>query len=334
MQFDQLKRREFVSLLGGVVAWPTVARGQQQRPTAHIGVFSYLKENDREAKAYIETFLKRLAEFGWSQGSNLRIEYRYTGGNAVLVQQYAAELSVLALDVVLVAGGSHVGPLQQVTRTLPIVFVQVADAVGSGFVESLARPGGNATGFTNFEFDISGKWLELLKQIAPNMTRIAVLRDQRNPSGTAQFGAIQALARTVRMAEVRPVGLQDTSEIERGIIEFAREPNGGLIVTPNGLAIVHRELIINLAAKYKLPAIYPFQFFVQDGGLAAYGPDAADQYRRAAVYVDRILKGAKPGELPVEQSTRLVLSVNLKTARSLGLTIPPTLLATADEVIE
>jgi putative ABC transport system substrate-binding protein len=217
---------------------------------------------------------------------------------------------------------------------LPIVFVQVADAVGSGFVESLARPGGNATGFTNFEFDISGKWLELLKQIAANMTRTAVLRDQRNPAGTAQFGVIQALARTVGVAEVRPVGLQDPSEIERGIIEFAREPNGGLIVTPNGLAIVHRELIINLAARYKLPAIYPFRYFVEGGGLVAYGPDAADQYRRAAVYVDRILKGAKPGELPVEQSTRLELSVNLKTARSLGVTVPAMLLASADEVIE
>jgi putative ABC transport system substrate-binding protein len=329
-----LGRREFITVVGGAVAWPTVARGQQQTRTAHIGVFSYLRENDPEAKVYIEAFLKRLAEFGWSQGSNLRIEYRWTGGDAALIRQYAAELSVLALDVVLVAGGSHVGPLQQVTRMLPIVFVQVADAVGSGFVESLARPGGNATGFTNFEFDISGKWLELLKQIAANMTRTAVLRDQRNPAGTAQFGVIQALARTVGVAEVRPVGLQDPSEIERGIIEFAREPNGGLIVTPNGLAIVHRELIINLAARYKLPAIYPFRYFVEGGGLVAYGPDAADQYRRAAVYVDRILKGAKPGELPVEQSTRLELSVNLKTARSLGVTVPAMLLASADEVIE
>jgi putative tryptophan/tyrosine transport system substrate-binding protein len=240
MQFGQLKRREFLSLLGAATAWPTVARGQQQGRTAHIGVFSYSGENDQQAKVYIETFLKGLAEFGWSQGSNLRIEYRYTGGNAALIRQYATELSALALDVVLVAGGAQVGPLQQVTRTLPIVFVETSDAVGSGFVESLARPGGNATGFTHFEFDISGKWLELLKQIAPNMTRIAVLRDQRNPAGTAQFGAIQALARTVRMAEVRAVGLQDPSEVERGIIEFAREPNGGLIVTPNGLAIVQR----------------------------------------------------------------------------------------------
>jgi ABC-type uncharacterized transport system substrate-binding protein len=329
-----MRRRDFMSLVGGAVAWPTVARGQQLRRPAHIGVFSYSRENDPQAKVYIEAFLKRLAEFGWSQGANLRIEYRWTGGNAALSRQYAAELSVLALDVVLVAGGFQVGQLQQVTHTLPIVFVETSDAVGSGFVESLARPGRDATGFTHFEFDISGKWLELLKQIAPNMTRTAVLRDQRNPAGTAQFGVIQGLARTVGVAEVRPVGLQDQSEIERGIIEFAREPNGGLIVTPNGLAIVHRELIINLAAKYKLPAIYPFQFFVQDGGLVAYGPDVADQYRRAAVYVDRILKGAKPGELPVEQSTRLVLSVNLKTARSLGVTVPAMLLAVADEAIE
>jgi ABC-type uncharacterized transport system substrate-binding protein len=214
------------------------------------------------------------------------------------------------------------------------VFVDVADAVGSGFVESLAHPGGNATGFTHFEFDISGKWLELLKQIAPNMTRIAVLRDARNPAGTAQFGVIQALARTVRVADVRPVGLQDPSEIERGIVEFAREPNGGLIVTANGLAIIHRELIIALAARYKLPAIYPFRHFVEGGGLVAYGPDTADQYRRAAGYVDRILKGAKPGELPVEQSTRLALNLNLRTARSLGMTLPEMLLAQADEVIE
>jgi ABC-type uncharacterized transport system substrate-binding protein len=293
-----MRRRDFMSLIGGAVAWPTVARGQQQRRPAHIGVFSYSRENDPQAKVYIEAFLKRLAEFGWSQGANLRIEYRWTGGNAALSRQYAAELSVLALDMVLVAGGFQVGQLQQVTHTLPIVFVEVSDAVGSGFVESLARPGRNATGFTHFEFDISGKWLELLKQIAPNMTRTAVLRDQRNPAGTAQFGVIQGLARTVGVAEVRPVGLQDQSEIECGIIEFAREPNGGLIVTPNGLAIINRELIINLAAKYKLPAIYPFRYFVEGGGLMAYGPDIADQYRQAAVYVDRILKGAKPGELP------------------------------------
>jgi putative ABC transport system substrate-binding protein len=330
-----MRRRDFISLVASATsAWPVTSRAQQQARTAYIAVFSYLRENDPEAKIYNETFLKRLAELGWSQGHNLRIEYRYTGGNAGLIRQYAAELSGLGVDVVLVAGGSHVGPLQQVTRTLPIVFVQVADAVGAGFVESLSRPGGNATGFTNFEFDISGKWLELLKQLAPNVTRAAVLRDSRNPSGASQFGVIQALARTLGVAEVRPVDLQDPSEIERGIMEFARVPNGGLIVTPNGLAIVHRELIIDLAARYKLPAIYPFRNFIESGGLLAYGPDVPDQYRRAAAYVDRVLKGVKPGELPVEQSTKLDLSLNIKTAKSLGITVPTTLLARADAVIE
>ena len=329
-----MKRRDFIKLVGGAAAtWPVTTRAQQGR-TAYVAVFSYSKENDPEAKFYNETWLKRLAKFGWSQGRNLQIEYRYTGGNADLVQQYAAELAALNPDVVLVAGGRQVGPLQQVTRTLPIVFVQVSDAVGTGFVQSLARPGGNATGFTNFEFDISGKWLELLKQIAPNTTRTAVLRDSRNQAGTAQFGVIQGLARTLGVTEVRPVDLQDPSEIERAIVEFSREPNGGLIVTPNGLAIVHRELIINLAARYKLPAIYPFRFFAESGGLLAYGPDVADQYRRAAAYVDRILKGEKPGELPVEQSTKLDLSLNMKTAKSLGITVPPTLLARVDTVIE
>ena len=238
------------------------------------------------------------------------------------------------MDVVLVAGASHIRPLQQVTRTLPIVFVEVSDAVGAGFVQSLARPGGNATGFTHFEFDISGKWLELLKQIAPNMTHTAVLRDSRNPAGNAQFGVIQALARTHGVAEVRPVDLQGPSEIERAIMEFAREPNGGLITTPNSLAIINRELIIDLAARYKLPAIYPFRFFAESGGLLAYGPDVADQYRRAAAYVDRILKGVKPGELPVEQSTKLDLILNVKTAKALGIEVPAQLLARADEVIE
>jgi putative ABC transport system substrate-binding protein len=330
-----MRRREFITVLGSAAAaWPLAARAQLQERTAHIGVFSYLRERDPEAKIYNEAFLKRLAELGWSQGRNLRIEYRWTGGNAALIRQYVAELAALGLDVVLVAGGSHVGPLQQVTRTLPIVFVQVADAVGAGFVESLARPGGNATGFTNFEFDISGKWLELLKQMAPSMTRIAVLRDPRNPSGAGQFGVIQALARTVGVTEVRAVSLQDPAEIERGIIAFASKPDGGLIVTPNGPAIVHRELIVSLAARYKLPAVYPFRHFVESGGLLAYGPDPVDQYRRAAGYVERILRGVKPGDLPVEQSTRLDLSLNLKTARSLGITVPDSLLASADEVIE
>jgi putative ABC transport system substrate-binding protein len=286
------------------------------------------------AASYNETWLKRLAELGWSSGRNLKIAYRYTGGNADLNRQYAAELAASGVDVVLVAGGAQVRPLQQVTRTLPIVFVEVSDAVGTGLVLSLARPGGNATGFTHFEFDISGKWLELLKQIAPNIPRAAVLRDSRNQAGNAQFGVIQALARMHGMTDVRPVDLQGPSEIERAITEFAREPNGGLITTPNGLAIINRDLILELAAKYKLPAVYPFRLFAESGGLLAYGPDVADQYRRAAGYVDRILKGAKTGDLPVEQSTKVDLSLNLKTAKALGITVPPALLARADEVIE
>jgi len=330
-----MKRREFITLLGGAAAaWPVTSRGQQQGRTAYVAVISYSKENDPAAKSYNEAWLKRLSEFGWSQGRNLKIAYRYTGGNADLIRQYAAELAASDVDVVLVAGASHIRPLQQVTRTLPIVFVEVSDAVGAGFVQSLARPGGNATGFTHFEFDISGKWLELLKQIAPNMTRTAVLRDSRNPAGNAQFGVIQALARTHGVAKVRPVDLQGPSEIERAIMGFAREPNGGLITTPNSLAIINRELIIDLAARYKLPAIYPFRFFAESGGLLAYGPDVADQYRRAAAYVDRILKGVKPGELPVEQSTKLDLILNVKTAKALGIEVPAQLLARADEVIE
>jgi putative ABC transport system substrate-binding protein len=263
----------------------------------------------------------------------LQAAYRWTGGDAVHIHQYAAELVALNPDVILAAGGSHVGPLQQITRTIPIVFVQVADAVGGGFVESLARPGGNATGFTNFEFDISGKWLELLKQISPRMRRTAILRDPVNPSGAGQFGAIQALARALDV-DVSPVNLQDTAQIERRISEFAGRPNGGLIILPNSLAIVHRELIIALAARHGLPAIYPFRYFVTGGGLMSYGPDASDQYRRAADYVDRILKGDKPADLPVQQSTKVALTLNLKTAKELGLEIPPTLLALADEVIE
>jgi len=330
-----MKRREFIALVGGAAAgWPVTSRGQQQGRTAHVAVLSYLKENDPAAKSYNETWLKRLAEFGWSQDRNLKIAYRYTGGNADLTRQYVAALAKSDVEVVLVAGGAQVRVLQQVAPTLPIVFVEVSDAVGTGLVQSLARPGGNATGFTHFEFDISGKWLELLKQIAPNITHVAVLRDSRNQAGNAQFGVIQALARTHGVADVRPVDLQGSSEIERAITEFAREPNAGLIITPNGLAIINRDLIIELAAKYKLPAIYPFRYFAESGGLLAYGPDVADQYLRAAAYVDRILKGAKPSELPVEQSTKVDLSLNMKTTRALGITVPDTLLARANTVFE
>ena len=328
-----MKRREFIALLGGAAAWPLVARAQQPTGMRRIGVLLYLNEQDVESKTYLAAFVKQLSELGWRAGGNLQIDYRWTGGNVARLRQYAAELVALSPDVILAAGGSHVGPLQQLTRTIPIVFVQVADPVGGGFVESLAHPGGNATGFSNFEFDISGKWLELLREIAPHTVRTAVLRDPSNPTGTAQFGAIQALGRALGI-EATPIGLRDAAEIERGIGEFAARSNGGLIITPTGLAIVHRALIIALAERYRLPAVYPFRFFVSDGGLISYGPDAVDQYRRAAGYVDRILKGEKPAGLPVEQSTKVALVINLKTAKALRLEVPATLLARSDEVIE
>jgi putative tryptophan/tyrosine transport system substrate-binding protein len=333
MQFGQLKRREFIAVVGGAAAWPIAAQAQQPAGMRRIGVLLYLNEQDVESKTYLAAFVKQLSELGWRAGGNLQIDYRWTGGNVARLRQYAAELVALSPDVILAAGGSHVGPLQQLTRTIPIVFVQVADPVGGGFVESLAHPGGNATGFSNFEFDISGKWLELLREIAPHTVRMAVLRDPSNPTGTAQFGAIQALGRALGI-DVTPIGLRDAAEIERGIGEFAARSNGGLIITPNGLAIVHRALIIALAERYRLPAVYPFRFFVSDGGLISYGPEAVDQYRRAAGYVDRILKGEKPAGLPVEQSTKVALVINLKTAKALRLEVPATLLARADEVIE
>ena len=328
-----MKRRDFLAFLGGTAAWPLVARAQQPTGMRRIGVLLYLNEQDVESKTYLAAFVKQLSELGWRAGGNLQIDYRWTGGNVARLRQYAAELVALSPDVILAAGGSHVGPLQQLTRTIPIVFVQVADPVGGGFVESLAHPGGNATGFSNFEFDISGKWLELLREIAPHTVRTAVLRDPSNPTGTAQFGAIQALGRALGI-DVTPIGLRDAAEIERGIGEFAARSNGGLIITPTGLAIVHRALIIALAERYRLPAVYPFRFFVSDGGLISYGPDAVDQYRRAAGYVDRILKGEKPAGLPVEQSTKVALVINLKTAKALRLEVPATLLARSDEVIE
>ena len=329
-----MRRRRFITLLGGAaVAWPRVAQAQQAMPMRRVGVFLYHREGDLVSKTYVAAFQNQLVALGWILGNNVQIDVRWTGGNADLILKYAAELAALKPDVILVAGGSHVGKLQQVTRTLPIVFVEVADAVGGGFVESLSHPGGNATGFTNYEYDFSGKWLDLLKQIAPRITRAAFLRDLTNPSGAGQFGVIQALAPSLGV-EVSPVNSRDAGEVEHGLSEFASKPNGGLIVAPNSFAIVNRELIITLADRYKLPAIYPFRYFVSGGGLISYGPDAVDQYRRAAGYVDRILKGEKPATLPVEQSTKVALAVNLKTAHALGLEVPPTLLARADEVIE
>ena len=330
-----MKLRNLTKLVGIIVlAWPIEAHTQQSVGTRHIGVLTYLEENDPQSKIYLDAFVQTLQKLGWTVGRNLRIDNRWAGGNPERARKYAVELVALAPDVILGAGGAiGVAPLQRATHTIPIVFVQVTDAVGAGFVKSLAKPGGNATGFTNFEFDISTKWLELLRQIAPRMTRTAVLRDPNNPNGTAQFGAIQAVAPSLGV-EASPIGLSDAREIEDGLNEFGREPNGGVIVTPNGLAIVHRHLIIRETSRMKLPAIYPFRYFVADGALISYGPDVVDQYRRAAGYVDRILKGQKPADMPVQRSTKVDLVINLKTAKALGLTVPQNLLTSADAVIK
>ena len=310
------------------------AEAQQPATGArHIAALINLEEHDPQAKLYLDAFLQSLQKLGWSVGHNLRIDYRFTGGDPERVRKYAAEVVALAPEVILAVGGSHVGPLQHVTHTIPIVFVQVADPVGGGFVKSLAKPGGNSTGFAVFDFDISTKWLELLKQIAPRTTRIAFLRDPTNPSGPGQFGAIQVVASSFGI-EVSPLGLNDDAEIERGLNEFGREPNGGVIVAPTSLALVHRSLIIAAATRLKLPAIYPFRYFVSDGGLLSYGPDVVDQYRRAAGYVDRILKGQNPADIPVQRSTKVDLVINLKTARALGLTVPRDLLTSADAVVK
>ena len=315
-----------------LLATVSASFAQRTDPTRRIGVLLYLKENDPEGQTYLTAFREGLQKAGWIVGRNLEIEYRWTGGDPRLARKYAAELVALNPQVILTAGGNQVGPLQQVTRNIPIVFVQVADAVGAGLVNSLAKPGGNATGFTNGQFDISAKWLEVLTQISPSMKRVAVLRDAANPSGTGQFGAVQAVAPSFGV-EASPIGLHDTAEIEHGLTAFAQQSNGGVMVMPNGLAIVHRAFIIAQATRLRLPAIYPFRYFVTDGGLISYGPDVVDQYRRAAGYVDRILKGEKPAELPVQQSTKVDLAINLKAAKQIGLTIPPNILARADKVI-
>jgi putative ABC transport system substrate-binding protein len=329
-----MKRRHLMRLVLLVaLVWPIQTLAQVPVGTRRVAVLTYLEENDPQSKIYLDAFVQGLQKLGWTVGRNLTIDARWTGGDAKRARKYAAELVALAPDVILAAGGRMLGPLQGATRTIPIVFVQVSDAVGGGFVKSLAKPGGNATGFTNFEFDISTKWLELLKQIAPRMTRTAVLRDQNNPNGAAQFGAIQAVAPSAGV-EVSPLGLNDAREIEDGLNEFGRAANGGVIVTPSGLGIVHRQLIIRTTARLKLPAIYPFRYFVADGGLISYGPDVVDQYRGAAGYVDRILKGQKAADLPVQRSSKVDLVINMKTARTLGIAVPQNLLSSADAVIK
>ena len=327
-----MKRREFITLLGGAAAWPLAARAQQPDRMRRIGVFMNLASDDAEGQARNAAFLQGLQEAGWAVGRNVRIEYRWGAGDAELFRRYAAELVALAPDVILASGASMYA-LQQVTREVPIVFVQVPDPVGAGIVLSMARPGRNATGFTPFEYGVSAKWLELLKEIAPRVTRAAVVRDPAIPTGTGQLGAIQSVAPSFGV-ELSPVDVRDVREIEGTVAAFARGSNGGLIVTASALAVVHREVIITLATRYKLPAVFFLRSFVTDGGLISYGPDSMDQFRRAAGYVDRILKGEKPADLPVQAPTKYELVINLKTARALGLDVPPTLLARADEVIE
>jgi len=284
-------------------------------------------------QARVTAFRQVLQQLGWTDGRNVRIDIRWAGGNADDSRKYAAELVALAPDVILAVGGSVVGTLLQATRTVPIVFTLTPDPVGAGFVASLARPGGNATGFTSFEYGMSGKWLELLKEIAPRVTSAALLRDPATPQGTGQFGVIQSVAPSLGL-EVNPVDVRDAGEIERAVAAFARRSNGGLIVTGSSSAFVHRDLIITLAARYKLPAVYFIREFVTSGGLISYGPDPIDPVRRAASYVDRILKGEKPADMPVQATTKYELVINLKTAKALGLTVPPSLLARADELIE
>jgi len=329
-----MRRREFITLLSGAAtAWPLAALAQQPGTPRRIGVLIQVAEGDPQARIEVATFLRGLQKLGWSEGHNLRIDTRWGGGDADLIRKYAAELVALAPEVVLAPGGTVVGALQQASRTVPIVFVNVTDPVGRGYVASLAQPVGNATGFTSFEFGMGGKWLEVLKEMAPPVTRAAVLRDPVITAGMGYLAAIHALAPSIGV-QVTPIDVRQTSDIERAVAAFARTPNSGLIVTADPAAIVHREAIIALAARHRLPAVYPYRFFVISGGLISYGLDNIEQYRLAAGYVDRILKGDKPGDLPVQAPTKYELVINLKTAKTLGLEVPPTLLARADEVIE
>jgi putative ABC transport system substrate-binding protein len=328
-----MRRREVITLLGGAVTWPMAARAQQPERIRRIGVLLPATADNTDFQAWVGAFLQGLALLGWTIGRNVQIDTRWAGGNADDIRRHATELAALAPDVILAFGASTVGPLLQATRTVPIVFPAVIDPVGAGLVDSLARPGGNVTGFMVTEYSIGGKWLDLLKQIAPGVTRVAVFRDTTTPTGSALFGVIQTAAPSLGV-EVIPVNMRDAGEIERAITAFARSPNGGLILTASGLAFAHRDLIISLAARHKLPAVYFQRVFPAAGGLISYGADFIDQYRRAAGYIDRILKGEKPADLPVQAPTKYELVINLKTAKALGLTIPPSVLARADEVIE
>jgi putative tryptophan/tyrosine transport system substrate-binding protein len=328
-----MRRREFISLIGGVaVAWPIASRAQQSDRVRVIGSLNILAEDDPEEKLRMAAFKQSLQQLGWTEGSNVRIEERWAGGDAGRVHKYAAELAALAPDVVLTSGSVTMGPVQQAFRTVPVVFVQVVDPVGSGYVDSMARPGGNTTGFTQFEYSLSGKWLELLKEIVPSVTRAAVIRDPTRGPGNAQFAAIQTVAPSLGV-ELTAINALDVQGLERSITAFARSANGGLIVTSGGTGF-HRDVIIPLAARLRLPAVYPYRYYTTEGGLVSYGPNTVDQYRRAAAYVDRILKGEKPADMPVQAPTKYELVINLKTAKALGITVPQSVLSRADEIIE
>jgi putative tryptophan/tyrosine transport system substrate-binding protein len=328
-----MRRRDFILLLGAAPTWPVAVGAQQPERVRHIGVLMTLAAGDQQSQRRIAAFVQGLEKLGWTDGRNMRIDYRWSAANAEDIRKYAVELAALAPDVILAAASPAVGALLQATPTVPIVFVNVADPVGAGYADSLARPGRNATGFTNFEYSMGGKWLALLKEIAPSVVRVAVFRDPAIASGPGQFGAIQAVAPSVGV-ELSAINVRDTGEIERSVLAFARSGNGGMIVTGSPLSVVHRDLIIRLAAEHKLPAVYFERFFAAGGGLISYGPDQADDFRRSAAYVDRILKGERPAELPVQTPTRYQLAINLKTAKALALTVPESLLARADELIE
>jgi putative ABC transport system substrate-binding protein len=328
-----MRRREFITLVGGAMgAWPFAAIAQQRERVRRIGVLIHFSESQPTGQQYVATFRQGLKELGWADGGNVRIDARWIAGDPERLRSYAAELVALAPDVVLASYTPAVLALQQISRSVPIVFVGVIDAVGSSLVKSLTRPRGNATGFLVFEYSIASKWFELLKEITPRVSRVAVLRDATLSAGIGQFAAVQALAPTG--VELSVIDIDDAGEIEREIAAFADGPNGGLIVTPNRFTTNHPNEIAALAARHKLPAVYPFRYFVEAGGLIAYGPDEGDQYRRAAAYVDRILRGAKPADLPVQAPIKYELVINLKAAKAIGLEVPATLLARADEVIE
>jgi putative ABC transport system substrate-binding protein len=328
-----MRRREFMKLLGGAAAWPLAARAQQGERMRRIGVLMNLAADDPEAPARVAALAQGLGELGWTVGRNVMIDYRFGGGDAERIRYFAAELVALAPQVILVTSSQAVAILLQATRTVPIVFVSLPDPVGAGFVNSLARPGGNVIGFLAFEYGMAAKRLELLKEVAPRTTRVAMIRDFTTLAGAGMFGAIQAVAPSVGV-ELSAIDVRDAGEIEHAMTAFARSPNGGLIVTGGPLAALHRDVILKVAARHQLPAVYTYRYFVTSGGLISYGADIVDQFRRAASYVDRILKGEKPADLPVQAPTKYELVINLKTAKALGLDVPPTLIARADELIE